>query len=97
MLSIHLYFACKALVFALQEISLEIRLAVTGINKAHFFVSWLPTIQSYSRLILNLSPLFLCGAYLTALGWDAGLLRAAQKEPSTNERSSKCKKDYGYL
>ena len=85
MLSIHLYFAafCKALVFALREISLEIRLGISA-----------PAGQfGYSRLILNLSPLFLCGAYLTALGWDAGLLRAAQKEPSTNERANKCKKD----
>jgi len=71
----------------MREISLEIRLGISA-----------PAGQfGYSRLILNLSPLFSCGAYLTALGWDAGLLRAAQKEPSTNERANKCKKDYGYL
>tara|TARA_R110002020_G_scaffold99107_1_gene235446 strand:+ start:280 stop:534 length:255 start_codon:yes stop_codon:yes gene_type:complete len=68
----------------LQEISLAIRLAVTGINKAADFCRWLPTIQSYSGLILNLSLPILCEASLNALGWDVGLL--GQRSYSNTKR-----------
>ena len=84
MLSIHLYFACKALACALREISLEIRLGISA-----------PAGQfGYSRLILNLSLPILCEASLTALGWDEGLLRASQKEPSTMKEQVNVKRIY---
>jgi hypothetical protein len=49
---------------------------------------------SYSRLILDLSLPILCEASLTALGWDEGLLRASQKEPSTMKEQVNVKRIY---
>ena len=68
----------------LQEISLAVRLGISA-----------PAGQfGYSGLILDLSLPILCEAYLTALGWDAGLLRAAQKEPSTMKEQINVKRIY---
>ena len=101
MLSIHLYFACKALACAFAGDKFGDK---AGNNR---------TLKqfSYSRLILDLSLPILCEASLTALGWDVGLL--GQRSYSNtkrrmsivlqflrainNERASKCKKDYEYL